>query len=76
MSQSYLDQSVSVTGGSKPEGPPVQKEKKRKGKVGRYGDGSWAPKKQNCGSDLRRKLNFTKYDIGLLDNNIIHYKWN
>jgi len=40
LSQSYLDQSMPVTGGSRPVG--LLALKNGKGKIGRWADGSWA----------------------------------
>ena len=62
LSRSYLDQSVSMTGGSRPK-------IRERGKGGSREMGA-GPKKQNSSNDLRSKVNFTKYDIRMQDNTI------
>lgn len=54
----YLDLPMPMTGGSHPVGPPGP------GKEGKKGE--WAKNSSN----LRRKIYFTNYDIGIQDNTI------
>ena len=58
LSQSYLDQSMPVTGGQQARGPPwLPKNGKGKGKgVGKRELGSEREKERSSSSDLRRKI--------------------
>jgi len=49
---------------------PTRPKQKGKGKGGRGREMGAAPPEKNSGNDLRRKLNFIKYDIGMQGNTI------